>query len=88
MPLMISLAVAQAGLTPAEALLAATAGGAAALELPDRGVLRPGMRCDLAVLRSPRWIDLGYHLGGEVVRGTVRGGRVVAGELDGAARQN
>ncbi|MEA2616381.1 MAG: imidazolonepropionase [Chloroflexota bacterium] len=79
MPLMISLAVALGGLTPAQAVVAATAGGAAALGLGDRGVLRAGMRCDLAVLDTPHWLDLGYHLGADPVRTVVRGGRVAAG---------
>jgi imidazolonepropionase len=79
MPLMISLAVALGGLTPAQAVVAATAGGAAALALGDRGVLRAGMRCDLAVLDTPHWLDLGYHLGAAPVRTVVRGGRVAAG---------
>lgn len=79
MPLMLSLAVALAGLTPAQALVAATAGGAAALGLTDRGVLRAGMRCDLAVLDTPHWLDLAYHLGAAPVRTVVRGGGVVAG---------
>jgi imidazolonepropionase len=79
MPLMLSLAVALAGLTPAEALLAATTGGAAALALDDRGALRPGMRCDLCILDSPHWLDVAYHLGAHPVATVVRGGRVVAG---------
>lgn len=77
MPLMLSLAVATAGLTPAEALVAATTGGAAALELRDRGVIGEGRRCDLVVLRSRNWIDVAYHLGGEVVRDVILAGRVV-----------
>jgi imidazolonepropionase len=79
MPLMMSLAVALGGLTPAQALVAATAGGAAALALADRGMLRVGMRCDLAVLDTPRWLDLAYHLGAAPVRTVVRQGQVVAG---------
>jgi imidazolonepropionase len=84
MPLMVSLAVALAGLTPAQALVAATAGGAAALDLADRGVLRPGMRCDAVILNSPHWLDVGYHLGGDVVGRVIRDGRIVinpAGEV-------
>jgi imidazolonepropionase len=77
MPLMLSLAVALAGLTPAQALLAATSGGAAALALTDRGVLREGMRCDALILDSPHWIDVAYHLGANVVRSVIRHGRVV-----------
>ena len=78
MPLMISLAVALAGLTPTEALLAATSGGAAALELGDRGVLEVGARCDIAILDTDRWLDIAYHLGSGGVRATIRAGEVIA----------
>ncbi len=78
MPLMLSLAVASAGLTPAEAVVAATAGGAAALALDDRGALRAGMRCDLALLATPHWIDVAYHLGGDVVQDVFVAGRRAA----------
>ena len=75
MPLMVSLAVATAGLTPAQALLAATAGGAAALGLTDRGRLLPGLRCDALVLATRRWLDVGYHLGSNPVARVIHGGR-------------
>jgi imidazolonepropionase len=78
MPLMLSLAVALAGLTPAEALLAATSGGAAALALDDRGILRAGMRCDLSILATPHWLEVAHHLGGDSVATVVRGGLVAA----------
>ena len=76
MPLMISLAVARAGLTPAEALVAATAGGAAALRLRDRGMLRAGMRCDAVILNSEHWVDVAYHLGGDVIGSVLLRGRL------------
>ncbi|HVC05129.1 MAG TPA: imidazolonepropionase [Candidatus Acidoferrales bacterium] len=76
MPLMISLAVARAGLTPAEALVAATAGGAAALRLRDRGMLRAGMRCDAVILNSEHWVDVAYHLGGDVIGSVLLQGRL------------
>ncbi|HUZ69487.1 MAG TPA: imidazolonepropionase [Candidatus Saccharimonadales bacterium] len=76
MPLMISLAVANGGLTPAEALVAATVGGAAALGLEDRGILRRGMRCDAVILRSQHWIDVAYHLGGDVIGSVLLRGRL------------
>jgi len=76
MPLMISLAVALGGLTPAQALVAATTGGAAALGLADRGMLRPGLRCDAVILKTPSWVDVAYHLGGDVVASVVLEGRV------------
>jgi imidazolonepropionase len=77
MPLMISLAVATSGLSPAEALVAATSGGAAALELADRGILRAGLRCDAVVLSTAHWIDVAYHLGANPVATVIRTGQVV-----------
>ncbi|HVC41319.1 MAG TPA: imidazolonepropionase [Candidatus Saccharimonadales bacterium] len=76
MPLMISLAVALAGLTPAQALVAATTGGAAALGLADRGMLRPGLRCDAVILNTPGWVDVAYHLGGDIVASVMLEGRL------------
>jgi imidazolonepropionase len=76
MPLVISLAVALAGMTPAEAVVAATAGGAAALGLDDRGVVRVGARCDLAVLATDHWVNVAYELGARAVATTVLGGTV------------
>ena len=79
MPLMLSLAVALAGVAPGEALVAGTRGGAAALGLGDRGVIRVGARCDLVVLNSSHWVDVAYHLGGDVVSRVILAGRVVHG---------
>jgi imidazolonepropionase len=79
MPLMLSLAVALAGVAPGEALVAGTRGGAAALGLRDRGVIRVGARCDLVVLNSSHWVDVAYHLGGDVVSRVILAGRVVHG---------
>jgi imidazolonepropionase len=76
MPLMISLAVALGGLTPAQGLVAATGGGAAALGLDDRGILRAGLRCDAVILNTPSWVDVAYHLGGDVVASVIVGGRM------------
>ena len=53
MPLCIALAVREMGLTPAEAVRAATATAAAALDRDDVGVLAPGRRADLVVLDAP-----------------------------------
>ena len=77
MPLMTSLAVSLAGLSPEQALIAATRGGAAALRLSDRGMVRAGMRCDLVLLADTGWIDVAYHLGGSVVDTVIRAGQIV-----------
>jgi imidazolonepropionase len=53
LPLALALAVRLYGLSPDEAILAATRHAAAALQLGDRGVLRVGARADLAVWDLP-----------------------------------
>jgi imidazolonepropionase len=63
MPLCIALAVREMGMTPQEAVLAATAGGAAALLRDDVGHLRVGARGDLVVLDAPSFLHLAYRPG-------------------------
>lgn len=63
MPFVIALAVREMGLTPAEAVWAATAGGARALRRDDVGVIAPGRRADLVVLRAPSRVHLAYRPG-------------------------
>ncbi|MDQ1730645.1 MAG: imidazolonepropionase [Pseudonocardiales bacterium] len=63
MPLMIALAVREMKLTPAEALWAATAGGAMALRRADIGVIAPGNKADLCVLQAPSYLHLAYRPG-------------------------
>ena len=63
MPLCIALAVREMGMTPAEALWAATAGGAAALGRDDVGHLGVGARADLVALDAPSHLHLAYRPG-------------------------
>jgi imidazolonepropionase len=63
MPFCIALAVRECGLTPAEAVWAATAGGAMALRRDDVGRLAPGTRADLVVLDAPSHVHLAYRPG-------------------------
>ncbi|MGZ4625891.1 MAG: imidazolonepropionase, partial [Kineosporiaceae bacterium] len=76
MPFVIALAVREMRMTPAEAVHAATAGGAAALRRPDVGALRPGARADLALLEAPSYVHLAYRPGVPLVSGVVRAGQV------------
>ncbi|MFH9074218.1 imidazolonepropionase [Streptomyces alboflavus] len=62
-PFCIALAVRDMGMTPDEALWAATAGGAAALRRTDVGRLTPGARADLALLDAPSHVHLAYRPG-------------------------
>ncbi len=50
-------------MTPAEALWAATAGGARALRRSDVGGIRPGMRADFAEIIAPSYRHLAYRPG-------------------------
>jgi imidazolonepropionase len=68
MPLCIALAVREMGLTPAEALWAATAGGARALRRTDIGRLSRGARADLAILDAPSHLHLAYRPGVPLIR--------------------
>jgi imidazolonepropionase len=63
MPFVIALAVREMGLTPAEALHAATAGGARALRRDDIGVVSVGARADLTVIDAPSHVHLAYRPG-------------------------
>lgn len=63
MPFCIAIAVRDMGMTPAEAVRAATAGGAAALQRDDIGVIAPGKRADLVLLDAPTRVHLAYRPG-------------------------
>jgi imidazolonepropionase len=68
MPFVIALAVREMRLTPAEALHAATAGGAKALARNDIGMLAAGMRADLTVVDGPSYLHLAYRPGVPLAR--------------------
>lgn len=68
MPLMIALAVREMGMTTAEAVWAATAGGARALRRDDIGAIAPGLRADLVLLDAPTRTHLAYRPGVPLVR--------------------
>jgi imidazolonepropionase len=81
MQLMVALACVHGGLTPEEAVLAATDGAARAVGRGGRaGRLAPGACCDLVVLAGRSYLDLAYHLGVNLAAAVVKGGAVVAGE--------
>jgi imidazolonepropionase len=76
MPLAIAAAVRHCGLTPAQAIGAATVNGAAVLGLGDRGVIAHNARADLILLSHKDERALAYELGGNPVDLVVTGGRV------------
>jgi imidazolonepropionase len=77
MPLIVALGCLHLGLTPDEAVRAATAGAAAALRLDDAGHLGIGARGDLVILAADSATHLAYRPGMDLVDTVVHGGRVV-----------
>jgi imidazolonepropionase len=67
-PFAIAVAVRDMGMTPAEALLAATSGAAKSLRRNDIGAVRAGARADLTVLDAPSYLHLAYRPGVPIAR--------------------
>jgi imidazolonepropionase len=68
MPFVIALAVREMGLTPGQAVYAATAGAAKALRRSDIGHVAVGSRADLTVLDAPSHVHLSYRAGVPLAR--------------------
>lgn len=75
MPFCVALAVREMGMTPAEAVHAATYGGAQALARDDVGRLAVGSRADFFAIDAPSHVHLAYRPGVPLVSGTWIGGR-------------
>ncbi|MEU4548200.1 imidazolonepropionase [Nonomuraea dietziae] len=78
MPFCIALAVREMGMTPLEAVRAATRGGARALRRDDVGRLAPGARADVVLLDAPSYVHLAYRPGVPLVHRVWRGGEQAA----------
>ena len=77
MPLIISLAIANFGMSVTEALRAATVGGAQALRAPDRGAMSRGRLADIVAWNADHEGAFGWSYGMSPVR-VWRGGEPVA----------
>jgi imidazolonepropionase len=73
-PFCIALAVREMGMTPDEAVWAATAGGARALRRDDVGRLAPGARADAVLLDAPSHLHLAYRPGVHLTAAVWHGG--------------
>ena len=78
MPLCVALAVREMRMTTAEAVWAATAGGAHALRRTDVGHLGVGARADLIMLDAPSHAYLAYRPGVPLIAGVWRSGHRTA----------
>ena len=74
----IALAVRDMRMTPEEALLSATRGGARALRRDDVGRLAPGARADAVILEAPSYTHLVYRPGVPLVAVTLIAGSASA----------
>jgi imidazolonepropionase len=77
MQLVMQLACRMYRFSPEEALYAATAGGARALGLDDRGTLQPGQLADLQIWDLPTFEDVIYRIGHNAVETVIKRGRIV-----------
>lgn len=78
MPMIVTLACLNLGMTPAEALVGATINAAHAIARGhDRGSIEPGKRADLVVWDAPSWRYLPSHFGVSLVESVIVGGQVV-----------
>ncbi|MFH1609316.1 MAG: imidazolonepropionase [Candidatus Bipolaricaulota bacterium] len=78
LPLVLSLAVLKLGMSPEEALAAATLNAAAAIGLADAvGSLEPGKQGDLAVWDARSYEEIPYWIGQNLAHVVVQQGRVV-----------
>lgn len=76
MPFVIALAVRYCGLSVAEAIVASTLNAAAVLGFADRGVIAPGLRADLVLLRHADERQLAHEFGENPVERVICGGRL------------
>ncbi len=78
LPLVMSIACLEMGLTPVEALVGVTVNAAQALGLDsDIGSIEPGKQADLVIWDVPTVEQLPYWLGGSPARTVIKRGRVV-----------
>lgn len=76
----IALACVGMGMTPAEALLAGTHGGARALDRAgEAGTLREGMPADVAIVDAPSHVHVPYNFGVNTVETVLKNGEPVSG---------
>jgi imidazolonepropionase len=74
MPFATAIAVREMGLTIAQAVWAATAGGALALRRSDIGVIRTGAKADFALVDAPSYAHIAYRPGVPITHALDLGG--------------
>ncbi|MGG2953259.1 imidazolonepropionase [Geobacillus stearothermophilus] len=81
LPLVMSLACLHMGMTPAEAMAAATINAAHAIGRAHLvGSLEPGKKADLVIFNVPNYVQIMYHYGVNHAETVIKGGEVVVKE--------
>lgn len=81
LPLVMSLACLHMGMTPAEAMAAATINAAHAIGRAHLvGSLEPEKKADLVIFNVPNYVQIMYHYGVNHVETVIKGGEVVVKE--------
>lgn len=74
MPFILILACRQSGFSPAEAVRAATYGGAKVLRLSDRGILDAGKKADIQIWDTDTYENVVYQYGRNLVESVIKNG--------------
>jgi imidazolonepropionase len=77
MQVILVLACRQHGFTPAEAVKAATKGGALALGLNDVGILDAGKKADIQIWDLDTYEDIIYKFGAKYIKTVIKDGNIV-----------
>ncbi|ATA59686.1 adenine deaminase [Geobacillus stearothermophilus] len=77
----MSLACLHMGMTPAEAMAAATINAAYAIGRAHLvGSLEPGKKADLVIFNVPNYVQIMYHYGVNHAETVIKGGKVVVND--------
>ena len=78
MPMIMTIACTQMGMTPEEAITAATINGAAALKMSDRvGSIEVGKQADIILYDAPNYRYIPYHFGSNLVVKIIKKGTIL-----------
>jgi imidazolonepropionase len=77
LPFIMTISAIYLHMSAEELIWAATAGGARALGLSDRGFVKEGMKADLLVMNIKELSEIPYSMGMNLVRKVVKNGKIV-----------
>ena len=82
----VTLSCVEMGLTPAQAIEAATKNAALAVDRPELGTLQEGTPADLMVVDAPSYVHVPYTFGENLIERVLKGGELVYENGEGVYR--